>query len=582
MIEAKLINDTDILVTFDFNWEIVNDIKKIDRNYRKFDKALGAWILTVDRNSLRDILLFFHEYNIDISSEIESIIEKQKKKALKVNEQYEINKQLSKSLESNFEVNGLRSGIKPYSFQNVAVEYVTKNKNVLIGDAMGLGKTIEAIASITHNDAFPCLVICPASLKGNWRNEWNKFTRYKPEVIESKTTPTLKNKVSIINYDIVDKYYDKLSKVGFKSIIVDESHMVKNPKSKRTKAVKKLAKKVEYRILLSGTSVVNKPVELIPQLEILGVFKKEFGDFFQFTKRYCGAYKGRFGYVTDGATNILELHDKLASTCYVRRNKKDVLTQLPDKQRQVIDVDITNRKEYDKAERDLIKYLKQKAVKSSEFKQTLKSLSPQERKLRIKEEKQKVASKAMAAEHLVRINELKQITSRGKLDSTIEFINTFIESDEKVLVFVNYTDTAKKLVEKFNCLYITGETPINKRQEIVDTFQANENEKVIVLNLKAAGVGLTLTSASNVVFAELGWTWAEHEQAEDRSHRIGQKNSVNVYYLLGENTIDLQIYDLIQKKRVITDGINAGEFPEFADQDSVMKELINRLTMNNG
>jgi SNF2 family DNA or RNA helicase len=275
-----------------------------------------------------------------------------------------------------------------------------------------------------------------------------------------------------------------------------------------------------------------------------------------------------------GASNLSELNERMRATCYVRRNKADVLKELPAKQRADIVVEIDNRREYQRAESDLINWLGDRAESDAEFLASIAHLSEAEQRDAKDERRESAEQRAAQAEQLVRIEALKQLSARGKMKAAIDWIESFLETGEKLVLFAHHVEIVEALAEKFSAPNITGSTPIERRQEYVDRFQNDPDCKLIVLNIRAGGVGLTLTAASNVAFVELDWTPAAHDQAEDRTHRIGQSDNVTAWYLLGENTIDQEIAALISKKRAVVDAATDGGTVENV---SILKDLVNSL-----
>jgi superfamily II DNA or RNA helicase/intein/homing endonuclease len=506
----------------DFSWAKVNKVKKIPG--RKYDSKEKTWKVPLKtKESATQFLFFCNEFDADLPKPVKSMIKELRKEFKKQEEETESNLKLAQKEDSDVHVYGLARGMNLRPYQKVAVEYFDKNERVLIGDQMGTGKTISAIASVQHKKAYPCLVVCPASLKGNWKNEWETWVkRRKVRIIEGWNHSNFRGSVLICNYSIITKHVDRLREKGFKSIICDESHYLKNGKAKRTKAVKKIARKVPNRILLSGTAVINRPEEIISQLKILGRFKENFGNWHSFVTRYCDAKKGRFGWDTSGASNLDELHEKLVRSCYIRRNKEDVLKDLPPKQFSSFQFELSNKKEYEKAEKDIAKFLKDKALEDPKLKKRLKKMN----KVNAKRKKDRIAAriiqKTLAAEHLIKINELRKLTSEGKIDEAISWIENFLSTGEKLIVFAHFKDTISKIVERFDCPKITGDVKSSRRTEIVEEFQNGEHQ-LLALNTQAGGVGITLTAASNVAFVEIPWTWAEVSQASDRCVYEGQK-----------------------------------------------------------
>ena len=442
----------------------------------------------------------------------------------------------------------LADGVIPYPYQKQGIARGMELKRFLNGDKPGLGKTIQAIATVhnapVENPAYPCLVICPSTLKENWKREFKKFTGKDRSLIledtNKRTFPQFWNAgltdVFITNFESLKKYFvhDLTNKEGqkltlkhiqfkpeismFKSIIIDESHRVKNGSAQASKFCMGIASGKEYVILLSGTPVINKPKDLVSQLHIMGRLP-DFGGYNGFVTRYCGG--------ANGASNLRELNYRLNKVCFFQREKHDVLKDLPAKVRQTVICEINNRKEYIDAEADLIKYLK-------EYKQA-------------SDEK---IQKSMRGEVMVRINVLRQISARGKVAEVVEFVNDMLEQEEKVILFVNLHEVGNELRKHFpKAVAVTGLDSREQRQSAVDRFQSDPTCTLIICSIKAAGVGLTLTASSNVAFVEFPWTFADCEQCEDRAHRIGQLDSVTAYYFLGRNTIDEKIYKIIQTKK---------------------------------
>ncbi len=473
---------------------------------------------------------------------------------------------LSKSASSDLEIPGLGGKLRP--FQKAGVEYVLKAKRAFIADEMGLGKTVQALAALEADKAFPALVVCPATLKYNWEREATKWLPKRSISVIGKEE-NFNSDVTIINYDLLKKYQEELKSKHFIAIIFDESQYCKNYKAQRTQLATELAKGCRLRLALTGTPILNRPQELLSQLQILDRIN-DMGGFWEFAKRYCGAIKTRYGWDFSGSANTEELHKKLRETCYIRRDKKEVLPELPEKTRVKIPMEIDNKTEYKNAEKDLISFLQKKAIEDQEFKESLKGKTDEEQKQLKKQREDQTAYKASRAEQLVKIETTKQMAAKGKLNSVKEWIQDFLETGQKLVVFGTHKDIVNDISTSFNAPKITGDTSIEDRQKAVDNFQNDPKTNLIVANIQAGGTGLTLTASSNVAFIEQGWNPGTHDQAEDRVHRIGQKDAVTAYYFLGKDTIDENINDLIEEKRdvvsSVTDGKSSGDV-------SIIKEL---------
>lgn len=454
-----------------------------------------------------------------------------------------------------------------YPFQNEGLSFIeSKNGRVLIGDEMGLGKTIQALAWLYHKKAFPAVIVVPASLKINWKKEITECGLKVPVQILSGKTPEPINtnqKILIINYDILESWTAELQKLNLKTLIIDESHYCKNIKAKRTKAIRQLAKGIDNIIALTGTPIVNRPAEFFPVLNLLR--PEIFSNFWNFTKEYCGRVqktiwkKGKDGiprpltiWDFSGSTNTEKLHRLLTETVMIRRLKSEVLPDLPAKVRSIIPI-ATISDEYRKAEEDFIGWLKKKKG-------------------------EKVAKKAVFAEALVKIEKLKQLAVEDKLKSSIDWIKDFLESGEKLVVFATHKNVIDKLIKTFKniAVKVDGSVTGEKRNKAVKKFNGDDSVRLFIGNIKAAGIGLNLhTACSNVCFLEIGWTPADHDQAEDRVHRIGQEaESINIWYLLTTGSIEENIIELIDKKRQVLSEVLDGKE---VDSDSILSELLNKI-----
>lgn len=437
--------------------------------------------------------------------------------------------------------------IQPYPYQLKGIARGLELKRFMNCDEPGLGKTLQSIATINIAGAFPCLVICPSSLKINWMREWEKFTDKKAMILTDKVRDTWTfffqtgmHQVFIVNYESLKKYFVQRIKKSegwtlrdvefrnsinlFKSVIIDESHRCKSASTQQAKFCKGICTGKEWIIELTGTPVVNRPKDLIPQLAILNRME-DFGCYKPFVNRYCSGQRE--------ASNLKELNFNLWKYCMFRREKSLVLTDLPDKIRQVNTCEITNRKEYVDAERDLIMYLQ-----------------------KYKDADDEKIEKALRGEVMVRINILRQISARGKVRDVIEFVKDFRENGKKIILFCSLHEVVDQLKRYFpTAVSVTGRDSQDDKQRAVDAFQNNPKTDIIICSIKAAGVGLTLTASSNVAFVEFPWTYADCCQCEDRAHRIGQKDSVTCYYFLGRRTIDEKVYRIIQEKKNIANAV---------------------------
>ena len=430
-------------------------------------------------------------------------------------------------------------------FQRAGVAYALRQRRAFIADEQGLGKTIQALATIESAGAYPAIVVCPASLKLNWMRE---TARWLPDrsaaAISGRTGKIPRADVLVVNYDVLDAHSEALIAREPAALILDESHYCKNPKARRTKAAIALSAAMEpdaMRLALTGTPLVNRPGELVPQLRALRRLA-DFGTGAKFEQRFEGDLARR------------RLHWHLRSRCYVRRRKEDVLPQLPSKRRITMPVPLTNEAEYRKVEQDLIAWLHEAVSDPDQLSRRVDA--------------------ALRAEALVRLNALRHLAARGKLEPAIEWIESFEES-ERLVVFAHHRDIQQALVDRFpEAARVLGSDTIRVRDENVQRFQTGE-VPLCICSLEAASHGITLTAAANVAFLELGWTPAKHDQAEDRIHRIGQDRHVTAWYLLAADTVDERIAALIDHKRAVVGSITDGsEGAEAAVVDRLLRDLV--------
>lgn len=515
--------------------------------------ASRSWIVPPNPVTAEALLTFAVENRFNISGATRLTLTELAKQS----ETAKMALEASRAVDAEIVVEGLGGELRP--FQRAGVLYATKSERCFIADEMGLGKTVQAIACLQYWKAFRAIIVCPASLKLNWAREVMKWIPGRTIQIWTSTRGRDAD-VVIINYDILAKRRSHLLSLNAQAVVFDESHKLKSRSAQRSRAAEEIAGGSRYRLCLSGTPILNKPSELVHQLRILGRLEQ------------LGGEKGFPKKIAE--RNLPELNNRIRALCYIRRLKKDVLKDLPEKQRSIIPVEITNRAEYERVEHDLIEWLKDKARAKAARQDAILALPEEEREAAREEFADAAAARAMGAEQLVRLNALKRVTSAGKMDAVIKWITDFLESGEKLLVFAYHVDIVDQLANHFKAPKIRGGMNQQEVQAGKDRFQSDPACRLIVLNLEAGGVGHTLTAASNVAFVELGWTPALHDQAEDRCHRIGQEFQVTAWYLLAANTIDEKIQALIEKKRKIVTAATDGQISKSV---SVEADLIAQL-----
>jgi SWI/SNF-related matrix-associated actin-dependent regulator 1 of chromatin subfamily A len=431
-------------------------------------------------------------------------------------------------------------------FQRAGVAYALQARRTFLADEQGLGKTVQALAALEADEAYPAVVVCPASLKLNWQREAERWLPHRSATVVAGTgaTPPLAE-ITILNYEILHAHRGRLALARPGALVLDESHYVKNPRAKRTRAVRRLADGLPdgaLRLALTGTPVMNHPDELISQLRVLGRLG-QFGSGARFARRFQGA----------GAEERIHWH--LRRSCFVRRLKADVLPQLPRKRQVVVPVALGNEREYRLAERDVIAWLREQPLDLSEL-------------------DRRVAA-ALRAERLAQLNALKRLAARGKLGAALGWIEDFLASDEPLVVFAGHREVQEELLGRFpGAAHLLGRDSAQAREAAVQAFQEPDGPQLIVCSTRVGAQGITLTRASNVAFLDLEWTPAIHDQAEDRCHRIGQEDAVTAWYLLAAETIDETMIELIARKRGIVEAVTDGRRDESeALVQAVVREL---------
>jgi SWI/SNF-related matrix-associated actin-dependent regulator 1 of chromatin subfamily A len=442
----------------------------------------------------------------------------------------------------------------PLEHQKEAIQKLVENKKFILADDMGLGKTTSTIIAALEAGSKKALIICPATLKINWKREIENYSDKTVFIAESKNFSTEADFV-IINYDIIKNFHDTKKKdesqilaSNFDLVIVDEAHYIKNATAQRTKLINDIVKKTDRLWLLTGTPMTSRPIDYFNLLSLIDSPVAK--NWMAYAIRYCQGYQfnvgGRKVWNVTGASNLEELRDRTLGLT-LRRLKENVL-DLPDKIITPVYLRLKS-KQYEEVMGEYYDWYDKNPEES-------KSLTVQFSKL----------------------TKVRQIIADEKIAQTIELAENILEQDKKVIIFCNFTDSLNKITEHFGkaAVKLDGSMSKPERQHSVDQFQDNPKVKVFVGNIKAAGVGITLTSAEAVIMNDLSFLPSDHAQSEDRAYRYGQKNNVLVYYPIFENTIEGIIYDILNnKKQVIATVMGDNQHP--ADAAEEILQRINNL-----
>ncbi len=439
----------------------------------------------------------------------------------------------------------------PLEHQKEAIQKLVENKKFILADDMGLGKTTSTIIAALETGAKKIMIICPATLKINWKREIENYTDRSIFIAEGKQFSSDSDFV-IINYDILKNFHDpknreesSILKSNFDLVIIDEAHAIKNAQALRTKLINDMIKNVDRLWLLTGTPMTSRPIDYFNLLSL--VDNPTARNWMAYVVRYCAGYQFKVGnrkvWNVMGSSNLEELRDRTSSTI-LRRLKENVL-DLPEKIITPVYLRLKS-KEYENVMGEYYDWYDKNPEES-------KSLTVQ----------------------FTKLTKVRQIIANEKVKETIEIAENIIEQGKKVIIFCNFTDSLNMIKEHFGktAVKLDGSMSKPERQKSVDDFQENEKVKVFVGNIKAAAVGITLTAAEVVIFNDLSFLPSDMAQAEDRAYRYGQKNNVLVYYPLYQNTIEGIIYDIVNaKKQVIATVMGDNQ-----DTSEAAEQILNKI-----
>jgi SNF2 family DNA or RNA helicase len=583
---GKLTNGTKILkIRFPLDHSTLTLVRSLTG--RKYNPTAKIWTAPISIESIQAL----KDGGFTLSPNTDSFLTKTLEKYLKVPDQ-------------NLVIPGLNGILRPFQFEGVSFVDI-RNGRGIIGDEMGLGKTIQGIGYMgLHREKVPVIIVTTFSSKLVWEREIKKWLGNvpvsvlfsSPKTYYKKHPKLRKDGYIIINYDILSNWVKELRTLKAKLIITDEFQKYKTDAAKRTKAVKALAKGIPSVIPMSGTPIENKPIEIFNAANL--VSPELFPNRWKFQQRYCDPKHNGFGWNYDGHSNEAELHSKLKQIM-IRRLKKDVLKELPDKTYAIVPLEIDNTREYFKAENDFVEYVRESS--ESKFNNDLSAVEKkmaeeiasflgkygvkevdfgahtlsfeEDREIYVNEKVQKATNSPWLAQ----IEALKQLAVIGKLKSVIEWTKDFLDSEEKLVLFAHHKFVVDALMTEFGpiAVKIVGGVSDIKRQAAIDAFQTNPKTRLCIIS-EAAAEAITLTAACNIGIIEFPWGPKKLDQIIDRLHRFGQLKNVIIHYLVAQGTIDEKIAALLDRKRIVIDSIVDGKVTQ---SDSLLGELIKEFRL---
>lgn len=515
-----------------------------------FREDLGGWAAPV--GSIREVIKWCKQFSVTVPSAIQQVL-----KYIESQEEKMVTLSSAKSTD-HVEVPGLQGELMEH--QHVAVKYLVTTRRSFLADDVGVGKTLSAIATLEVGNSesrpsYPALVVCPPKLALNWAVEYARWLPHRTvQVISKKAEPVdLTKDIVVVGHSLVHAKKDELTG-PFRSLVVDESHSFKTPTAQRTKAMKQIAKgkysrkekkwvggmeDASFLLALTGTPVTIRPAEYVPQLEIIHRLD-DFGGDMGFYRTFCDAKKDAHQkWDFSGSSNLELLNRQLRMTCYVRRERMDVITDLLPAVHSDLTVPLEGKyeAEYRKAEADVVQYLVDRARELAEqLGADVRSAAVQAR------------MKAEAGEHLVRISVLRKLSGLGKVEYAKEWVQERVDEGRQVILAAHHREVVDAIADAFGGLKIQGGMSGKEVEKVKQQFQAGA-APVISLSIQAGKEGHTLTAASDVAFLEFPWTSTDFDQTWGRAHRKGQKGTVFVTSFLGYNTLDTGHFDMLGRRR---------------------------------
>jgi len=449
----------------------------------------------------------------------------------------------------------LATDLPLFGYQKNGANFVVKNKKVMLNDEMGLGKSLQTIAAFHYLGLRRVLIICPNTLKSNWQIEIRKWLGVKAHIADYSFV----DGINIINYERLQKYFDEedgsifgdIKNFEWQMVVCDESHYIKERKTKRTKAVLQIVKSVDRVALLSGTPMINRPKELVTQLQAIDKLEEVFGGSWKFLQRYCGAKKTRWGWDFDGASHLTELKNKMSAFC-IRRLTSEVLKDLPEERLITTVLDMPNRNKYLTMDMDMSAEITKSKDWTQSIYKSLKGASKEHTASVLMDYKNSPQFKKMTAYVMTKIEKLKQEAALQKVDAAKDIFEELIQNKKKAVVFCVH----KNVVEKLSKLYpqsvvVTGDVDAKDRQELINKFQDDPETLFFFATIKTCSEGINLSASSTVIFMEYSWTPIDHVQAKSRItglRSLGKKGYLDIHFLFLKDTIEEDIAEILVDK----------------------------------
>lgn len=611
------------VVEFPYDQALVLIVKNFQN--RRFDGTKKHWTVPADLQGTADVARLVTEHGFEMDDGARAHIEELVAEVKAAQERKALLLEASKAPEAEAEVEGLGGTLRPY--QNACIVYGRHARRtvrgrqklgLLVADAVGLGKTMEGLALVQDNLAYPALFDVPAAVVINWYRQLRKWLPHKRiQILDGRRPYNYDADIFLTNYEYLQptqEYLDSkkrasskksvpkrrravnhvaaLKERGLNSIVVDEIHNIKNKKTQRAQALFELKEACDPDVLvgLSGTPLLNRTQEMVSQLEFIGVIDEIFGGSWKFMQRYCGLENNGFGWQAKGNERLEELNQIMRSHCYIRRLRKDVEKDLPAELEPIlVPLDIDNREEYRKAEADVVDWIGGKAARDRAFLDSIAHLLDgtdeglAQYESAIAQHRNSAEEHAERAEHLVRMTALKKLAAYGKLAQAKEWIAEFIEGGDSLCVFSWHTEIVKAVGNLLHCPMIMGDTSKAARQMAIDAFSMRQ-VPALSLNIQAGGTGIDglQYGGKDCAFLEFPWVPGVIDQAKGRLERSGQTESVQAYFLVAADTIDEDNLAMLAGKRKDVHTATEGEALEDIPEQSMLEELSRRLVARVG